>query len=65
MLPDRVSNPGSLALESDALPTDLRGPAGIIYTLRPTKASQVPEISRLEGKTNALRRDYILVRRKN
>ena len=24
MLPDRVSNPGSLALESDALPTELR-----------------------------------------
>ena len=67
MLPNRVSNPGSLALESDALPTDLRGPAGIIYklTLRPTKVSQVPAISRLLGKTNALRRDYILIRRKN
>ena len=25
MLPDRVSNPGPLALESDALPTALRG----------------------------------------
>ena len=24
---DRVSNPGSLALESDALPTSRRGPA--------------------------------------
>ena len=34
MLPDRVSNPGSLALESDALPTELRGPAGIMYRLR-------------------------------
>ena len=48
MLPDRVSNPGSLALESDALPTELRGPAGnIMYRLtpRPTKVSQVPEIS--------------------
>ena len=46
MLPDRVSNPGSLALESDALPTELRGPAGIMYRLsrRPTKVSQVPEI---------------------
>ena len=67
MLPDRVSNPGSLALEPDALSNDLRGPAGIMYklTLRPTKASQVPEISRLLGKTNALRRDYILIRRKN
>ena len=38
MLPDRVLNPGSLALESgslalesDALQTDLRGPAGIMY----------------------------------
>ena len=29
MWPDRVSNPGSLALESDALPTALRGPAMI------------------------------------
>ena len=49
MLPDRVSNTGSLALESGALPTELRGPAGIIHKLtpRPTKASQVPEISRL------------------
>ena len=28
MWPDRVSNPGPLALESDALPTALRGPAG-------------------------------------
>ena len=27
MWPDRVSNPGPLALESDALPTALRGPA--------------------------------------
>ena len=27
MWPDRVSNPGPLALESDALPTTLRGPA--------------------------------------
>ena len=47
MLPDWVSNPGSLALESDVLPTELRGPAGIMYRLtsRPTKVSQVPEIS--------------------
>ena len=28
MLPDRVSNPGPLIYESDALPTALRGPAG-------------------------------------
>ena len=27
MLPDRVSNPGSLTYESDALPIALRGPA--------------------------------------
>ena len=27
MWPDRVSNPGSLVLESDALPTAPRGPA--------------------------------------
>ena len=27
MLPDRVSNPGSLTYESDALPIGLRGPA--------------------------------------
>ena len=30
MWPDRVSNPGPLAPESDALPTVLRGPANII-----------------------------------
>ena len=49
MLPARVSIPVSLALESDALPTELRGPAGSMYKLtpRPTKASQVPEIFRL------------------
>ena len=47
MLPNRVSNPASLAFESDAIPTELRGPAGIMYRLtpRPTKVSQVPEIS--------------------
>ena len=27
MLPDRVSNPGPLTYESDALPVALRGPA--------------------------------------
>ena len=27
--PDRISNPGPLALESDALPTALRGPANV------------------------------------
>ena len=36
MWPDRVSNPGPLIYESDALPTALRGPAsakaqGIMY----------------------------------
>ena len=30
MWPDRVSNPGPLALESDMLPTALRGPAKLI-----------------------------------
>ena len=29
MWPDRVSNPGPLALEADALPTELRGPVDI------------------------------------
>ena len=29
MLPDRVSNPGPLAYESDALPIALRGPAHV------------------------------------
>ena len=31
MWPDRISNPGPLALESDALPTALRGPAILNY----------------------------------
>ena len=30
MLPDRVSNPGSLTYESGALPIALRGPASTI-----------------------------------
>ena len=29
MLPDRVSNPGPLTYESDALPIALRGPAEV------------------------------------
>ena len=34
MLPDRVSNPGTLTYQSDALPTALRGPAHDNKTLR-------------------------------
>ena len=34
MWPDRVSNPGPLALESDALPIALRGPAAGIKSNR-------------------------------
>ena len=30
MLPDRVSNPGPLTYESDALPIALRGPASLV-----------------------------------
>ena len=33
MLPDRVSNPGPLTYESDALPIALRGPAGLSGSL--------------------------------
>ena len=33
MWPDRVSNPGPLTYESGALPTALRGPAGICIAL--------------------------------
>ena len=32
MLPDRVSNPGPLTYESDALPIALRGPKVVIIT---------------------------------
>ena len=32
MWPDRVSNPGPLTLESDALPTALRGPADTLIS---------------------------------
>ena len=32
MLPERVSNPGPLTYESDALPTALRGPARCRHT---------------------------------
>ena len=31
MWPDRESNPGPLALESDAFPTALRGPAKSLF----------------------------------
>ena len=31
MLPDRVSNPGPLTYESDALPIGLRGPAVEVF----------------------------------
>ena len=34
MWPDRLSNPGLLALESDALPTALRGPADIVISYK-------------------------------
>ena len=33
MLPDRVSNPGPLNYESDALPIALRGPAQFLVIL--------------------------------
>ena len=33
MWPDRVSNPGPLALESDALPTAPRGPVLLIVSM--------------------------------
>ena len=40
MLPDRVSNPGPLTYESDALPIALRGPAGVFrYPMLSFKAS--------------------------
>ena len=32
MLPDRVSNPGPLTYQSDALPITLRGPASSPYS---------------------------------
>ena len=37
MWPDRVSNPGPPALESDALPTAIRGPANlhVHYNVQP------------------------------
>ena len=34
MLPDRVSNPGPLTYESDALPIALRGPAKFYLNVR-------------------------------
>ena len=33
MLPDRVSNPGPLTYESDALPIALRGPANDVLSM--------------------------------
>ena len=43
MLPDRVSNPGPLIYESDALPIALRGPAqkmGTFFELGKDKAAK-------------------------
>ena len=38
MLPDRVSNPGPLTYESDALPIALRGPATVIVRKKKKKS---------------------------
>ena len=37
MLPDRVSNPGLLTYESDALPIALRGPASEYHNILDTE----------------------------
>ena len=44
MWPDRVSNPRSLALESDAPPTALRGPAISILLIGYRKTVQDPAL---------------------
>ena len=40
MLPDRVSNPGPLTYESDALPIALRGPALAIESVAMRSSNQ-------------------------
>ena len=40
MLPDRVSNPGPLTYESDALPIALRGPANLESNIHDKKPGQ-------------------------
>ena len=61
MWPDRISNPGPLALESDALPTALRGPANINWTSRSWWS--IPEnyqfSARLIYDTNLIRTPFI------
>ena len=47
MWPDRVSNPGPLTYESDALPTALHGPASLME-----------RISSIEGQILYLRVDF-------
>ena len=45
MLPDRVSNPGPLTYESDALPIALRGPAADVGNLSQEALNIRPLIS--------------------
>ena len=44
MLPDRVSNPGPLTYESDALPIALRGPAQLALGDSGQKVGLVPTV---------------------
>ena len=46
MWPDRVSNPGPLVLESDALPYALRGPARLCKKTTVTKKYDALEIKK-------------------
>ena len=52
MWPDRVSNPGHLALESDALPTALRSPAPVRRSFANTQVSH--NVAQLLNSTDKL-----------
>ena len=52
MLPDRVSNPGPLTYESDALPIKLRGPAHPPLRPQPYSIHMPDSLSSIKGKRN-------------
>ena len=60
MLPDRVSNPGPLTYESDALPIALRGPALCFVGWKMLKSNFVCLKKELHLKT--LKSDHFLVK---
>ena len=61
MWPDRVSNPGPLTYESGALPTALRGPAGMdkkIVLLALSPAAHLRKLNSVYGRSDSLPKSF-------